>query len=429
MVYHNDSVNNGDSISFSELPSGDDVLFIVNADGYETRSYVYSVSNVGDYNYTFYLPPVRNVDTSKTNSSAVNDPTSDATVTLECSPETIITVRAWNESTYGHWYTIPENGYSISGTTATIDKSMLDRNTTVVQVKYYCDSDTLDYVIHVINQVNNPVDDARVNISYLVDDSYTSVHSILTDGNGDITVPLIPGTHYRVKITKDRYMNEIADFTPSENVRAKTFMLYYIENGSRPPETPSGHITFTGEMTNTTLYVNYTCSYGLLTDCQLYIYETNTSTATENLFYSNTSISSTNWSITNGSIDPVNSYRIVVFFNHTLWISQRMTVVVNPVYTRPTSQGETDNLFELNFKGNPIGWSNFFLWIFMVLGFMTADEDSAGLILILMGGINLVVSMLIGFNTILSIVAGGTVPLLLIVVGIMVLWQTRRKTA
>jgi hypothetical protein len=140
---------------------------------------------------------------------------------------------------------------------------MLDANTTVVEVQYYCSDQVLDYVVHVIDDFDDPVDDAKINISIISDDSYISVMSTLTDGNGDATISLIPGQYYKVVISKTGYTTEDADWTPSENVRTKTFKLYNMEPSD---ETLWDDLEYSFSPSNRDQYDNFTFYYNMTSD-------------------------------------------------------------------------------------------------------------------------------------------------------------------
>lgn len=223
-VYYETCVNNSHIINISDLPTGNNVIFTFSAENYETRSYVMNVNDV--INLNAYLPPSQDQNIHYT-SESISDPSSDAYVLLNCDPGTIVQVEGYNESLYGHWYTIPDDQWSITDNNVTVNQSVLDDNTSVVRVTYYCDIDVLDYIIHVINNMNNPLNEAKIQVKRLIDDTYENVLSVLTDGNGDAACYLIPDQHYKIIISKDGYDDGVADWIPSVNIRTKTYILDY----------------------------------------------------------------------------------------------------------------------------------------------------------------------------------------------------------
>ena len=292
-------------------------------------------------------------------------------------------------------------------------------------IEYEGDEAT-EYLLHILDDFDNPIDEAKVEIRRYVDGEYESVLSELTDGNGDVTVYLITDAHYKIVISKTDYTTATADYVPTAEVRTKTFILSIPDTEPQDEDIPQEHINFTGEFGGGTLYVNFSCDLSTVIGTTLYVYETDVSTGSETLFNTSSTTSTDSWNNIITGINTNNSYRVVVVYNHSLWGSQTIFLIVNPIYSPPITQDETDTLFDLNYGGNPFGWSNFFLWIFMAMVFTKADKENAGFILMMFGVLCMFISYIIGFNTVMSTIAGGVLPMVMIVVGALSIWVSRR---
>jgi len=230
--YVNYSMTNGDNISISSLPHGEDVVFVVNSTGYKSRLYTYTVDTNGSYNFTFYLPP--DLDSNlKIKTKTVTNPALDLTFTLDCIPDVFVSVEGYNDSLYGHWFSIGEDNYTVSDTSMTIDAEVLDVNTTVVRVQYYCRDITSLYTFRVIDEYAQPVNNAKIIVSRYINttESYENVSSFLTDGNGYVSCYLIGETFYKFEISKTGYITEYSEWVPviEESSVPKVFLLHAVD--------------------------------------------------------------------------------------------------------------------------------------------------------------------------------------------------------
>jgi len=419
-AYENDSVNNGGSISISELPFGDNVAFVVSAEGYETRIYTYKINAVDDYNFSFYLPPETNSGLMKINSISVSNPAVDATVNLICEPETISLVQAWNESLYGHWYVIPDDKWSISGDTITIVNSVLDDNTTVVQVQYYCDDTVLDYIIHVVNNIGETLNGAKINVSIVYGTSYISVHSVLTDGNGDATVPLIPGEYYKISISKTGYITEAADYVPTDTVRTKTYKL-----DSETDDTNASNwmafIDVSAELTSDCiLHLNYTDSLINTTSVNVTVELWNGTAYNSTVYYYNSSSNSFN---NNTGVSCLFGYRVEFNIDHGDYGVFTHTIMVNYQNGSIADVDTLESMFEEILGDNPFGWINFIAIFIMLAGLFAFGEAGAGISLLGTGFIFLFLNFLI-----VGFVVSTTIPILFVILGFLVEWQQVRRS-
>jgi len=239
-TFYQANCNNPLFIGVSDMPNGADITIQISKDGYHTRTQIMDIyenywyqikfylapdtEGGGDEGSSDYVPPSSEETELKTNTTSVSNPDNDATVVLECVPEKIVSVYGYNESLYGHWYEIPSDKYVVNGNTVVINSSMLDENTTLVKVSYYCtvaEEYASQYLFSVVGAQseygsNIPIDTAHVVIKRYFNDtgSYETIYSVYTDSNGQVSVWLIPGVLYQVMISKTGYETEILDLEP-----------------------------------------------------------------------------------------------------------------------------------------------------------------------------------------------------------------------
>jgi len=241
-TYMNSRANNPFRIDVSDVPHGEDIIIQISKQGYETHSQVMDLFENTWYVVEFYLPPSTSGSPSseegepwyvppssektelKTNTTSVSNPDNDVTVVLECAPEKIVSVYGYNESLYGHWFEIPSDKYTVNGNTVVVDSSMLDENTTLVKVSYYCtvaEEYASQYLFSVVGAQseygsNIPIDGAYVVIKRYFNNtgSYETIYSVYTDSNGQVSVWLVPGVLYQVTISKTGYETEIILLEP-----------------------------------------------------------------------------------------------------------------------------------------------------------------------------------------------------------------------
>ena len=419
-VYTASDLACGDSINTSVMPTGDNTVFIVSNSSYKTRVYYYDITVNSFLNLSFYLPPLKDDDVLVYTSEAVTNPAVDCVVNLDCDPDRIVLVQGWNESLYGHWFMIPEGNYTLVDDTLTVSSVMLDDNTTVVQVQYYCSNNVLDYLIHVVDSIGNVISDAKVNVRRLDNDTYMNMTSVLTDGNGDATVFLIPDEHYRIEISKSGYITSYNDYLPSESVRTKTYKLNMLSN-----DTNASHwlhdIDITAEFTNgCTLFLNYTDHRSNTTMVNVTVERWNGSAFNATVYYYNDTGNS--FSVSTHLICDF-GYRVVFtidhgdygVFNHTVWLNRGNMSL--------SSVSDLNNMFDEILGENPFGWVNFFAIFIMLAGLFSFGEVGAGISLLGTGFVLLFMNVLI-----VGFIVSTMVPILFIVMGLLIEWkQVRRR--
>jgi hypothetical protein len=247
IVYKRTGLTNTHFIDVYDIPYGTNTIFILESSGYKQRIYYKDISLNTFSNYSFYLPRsttqggggTNGSDTTGctlrliTNSINVSSYTANVIVPLTHEVEDMVAVEIYNRSlyiSYGGWIMIPETKFTVSTTQVTIDKSVLDKNTSMARVSYYymyCPGDVITtplYYIRVVETVETEystydrgVEGVKVDIKRYVNTTgiYVSVAQLLTDANGYCNVYLIPGTLYKVLVSKLLYNDALSDYIPA----------------------------------------------------------------------------------------------------------------------------------------------------------------------------------------------------------------------
>jgi len=435
-VYKAYNVSNGHNINKSQMPTGEDTVFVISNSSYWTRVYYIDVSASDYLNLSFYLPPSTDMSL-KTKSRSVSDPTVNLSITLDCEPDYIVSVEGYNESLYGHWYTIPSNKYSLVDNIVEVDDSYMDDNTTTVQVSYYCNPEHFGshYVIQVRDEIISAIADAFITVQTYLNTTgeYTTILSDFTDGAGQIDVYLVPTTQYYVTITKDGYQDMNAYWTPPvvsyDSDRYKQYLLFYDSIDPNEPENPLEYVTVDAALNTSSLLVNVSCLVDGMINVSVFVYEENLSSLSWSLFDS--SSCSSGCDVVNlvfSNVNNSNNYKVVVYYNHSYWKHQSFIVFLTglSVITPPTTGDDVDSVFDL-YGYNPFGWHNLLLYLFLIAGFYYADGKHTGSILLVLGGLILFINVWVGFQTVIGTAAGGIIPVLFIVAGIICMWQEGRS--
>ena len=193
------------------------------------------------------------------------------------------------------------------------------------------------------------------------------------------------------------------------------------ENVWRPDIAPE-EITFEGYFhSTTTLQVNYSDALTSTTDAQVYIYEINTTTKATSAFGQHLTVGENEFTFNATNCNTGNEYFAIIYVNHSSfgWFVMQLWFEA-PARTTVTSN--KDWLFNANYGGNPFGWSNLFMWLFLTACFFSFGQRGSGIALTVTGGMTIFINSFIGFNTVLSTAAGGFLPVLFIAIGIMTMW-------
>jgi hypothetical protein len=308
--------------------------------------------------------------------------------------------------------------YVLSGSTVEVDHAALDENTTMVQVQYYCGDNVLDYIFHIINSANTPVNEAYVDVKRIINGSYFTVTSGLTDGNGDVTFHLLPYEHYRIFINKTGYNDATSDYMPSESVRTKTFMIYTPDPEFDNATTYLNSIYFNATLNdNGSIYVTYHDMVNGTEYAQICVYVNSTmllidcyDTSDDDMFdYYFTGIN-----VTYG-------YVVVLITEHALfgehtdlrYLSDRSTL---------TNDTEFNDLWDDIFGDNPFGWSSFIGFLVLCAGVFSFGRRNCGVALVVTGGVMMFLEFIVGLT-----LMGSVLGVLFIVVGILIQWGNQRK--
>jgi len=352
-------------LDLNDIPTGTDTIFIINASDYKTQTYSRDTIANTFMNYTFLLPPVETT-----------------------------TPGEGDEDSENH-------------------------------------TDSQLYLITLLNEVDQSLMDGLIVFSLYVNetDTYEQVGSFITDGAGQGTIWLVPKKLYKVVCSvpgSDDYQTNTSYWTPSSLLLTKTFKLKYAEDEIQPAKIPQEYITFTTSRTNTTLTIVYDDALLETIDTAIFIYEIDLATGTETLFHTNWTTDVNSFTLTVNGLEANNSYRICLKYNHTTFGYQdptREESGFRRVLTTPTEF----NIMMTNIFGVcPLIWSHVIMFLILVAGMFFADKEDAGKIMIILGGIFLFVNVSIGFDDALTSAAGGIIPILFILVGILMEWKKGR---
>jgi len=295
---------------------------------------------------------------------------------------------------------------------------------------------TESYIIRVINENDDPVVSATVHVMRYINDTvgYENVSIILTDGYGRCpAIQLVPNEDYAVRITATDYITAVYDLFPVpivfEDDRYHIYTIYFSAEELPEGITEPTAISFTGIVNRTlqTISISFADIMLQTTNAQVFVYMYNYSNNVRTLVNSYYYNDSNYFNITVNNINNSNRYTIVLFYNHSYFGNIKKVLLFERIIIPATTQVSGDNLFDLNYGMNPIGWSNTFMWILAGFIFFGGGQQEAGFYMIAAGIILLFINYVIGFNTVLSTVAGGVIPILMIFIGAGMLWRDYRK--
>ena len=341
-TYYETNCNNPKIIEIGDVPQGEDISIIVSKSGFYDRIQHYDINQSLSYVINFFLAPnpegggtpgdddyvpSSTSDTVlKTTDKFVANHTLNQTVALDCEPDPLVSIEAYNSSIYGHWYPIPEEKYNLTGQSIEVDESMLDNNTQTIRVTYYCSNNETygtQFLISVVGPQgefsSRPIENAKVTIQRYIssNDTWDTIYSLYTDANGQVNVYLIPDVLYKVFITKDNYETEIADYIPNENNQVVTFRI------TPTPYVPSGDLVtdyirawYNWSNSGTGLYMRYIDlaeeSINVVVEISSYLNDT---VIYRKTYDSTNRINDTNFTSANQSYPYICTFRI----NHSYW--------------------------------------------------------------------------------------------------------------
>ena len=190
-------------------------------------------------------------------------------------------------------------------------------------------NDTESYVIRIVDQIQNPVESAKVYFKKYINSTvgYQNVSIRLTNANGYCTVNLVPNTVYSVDITKEGYISSYGNDLPVIPIvwgdeRYHTLPINSIINDY---EIIMDNLTFDiqPEIRDHTepivFYFNMTSSNSLLEWFRMTTYQYNYSTETWDELYTETDTTSDGGSISFTTNHTVGLYGLRCEFKKTDW--------------------------------------------------------------------------------------------------------------
>jgi len=411
----------------------------------------------------------------KTDSSPVTDTGSNATITLTKTLDETIGVYVYNSSLYGGWTLIPdsnytlnnthvevssdrfdsnstiikidyyyqaisyytwetlsENAYSLSGTNLTIDKDSLDSNTSICKADYYYYdmggySEPIMCLLKVVDSIQQPISTAKVVVKRYINttDGYEEIASDLTDGNGQMSLYLLPDTLYLFDISKGGYTQLGSKYwTPTNDLYQKIFALNENSSEFANDTTYNEIIDFdVAWNTNGTFTITYTDSSNGINTANLVVYSnyTNKGLSAPCYWYNSTSASGFTH-ITTDTFNTSYDYLVSVTIDHDLFIyysDSRMMDRTDP--EPPTNNSEFNLKFDI-FGDSTFGWSSLFGFFVLLVCVFSFGPRNAGFGLMVSGAAILFFQSWIGLNLLDSAVAT-----LFIIVGGLVQWRVIAK--
>jgi len=367
-IYLNSSVTPPLYLDVDDIPFGTDTVFVINASGYKQQRYTRDTLVNHFHNYTFLLPPV---DTS---TPGEGDPDDEGEPTNE--------------------------------------------------------TDSLLYLISVIDELSNPVPDVLVQFKLYVNstDTYEEVGSFLSDGNGQGTIYLVPNKLHQVIVSKDQYKTGTSYWTPSRELLVKTFMIEFEDEEPEQPDIPLEEIRFTLERAGTTLFINYTDAMGETINTTVYVWGED-QYGTQTLLHTDIRTGESSFAFTVTSVNSSHSFKAILYYNHTTFGEQSAIVVIHGDWETPDQGSAFNDLVNALVGSHPWGWANFMIFMFILAAFHQADNRDAGKWLILIGGLFLFLNVVLGWNSTLFTVAGGVIPVLFIAIGVLQMWKDNRRVS
>ena len=219
------------------------------------------------------------------------------------------------------------------------------------------------YLLEVIDDADNTVSDAYIDVKRSVNGTFVIVSSLLTDANGQANVDLISDSNYIFIISKDGYVTENASWTPGTSIFTHTFRLLW-DTIPFEPDTFGDFITFYGSLyENNTLCVTFYDLDDSMIDSHFLVYEDYNGTLTYMGEYNGTTENDIAF-----CVDVDNATRlhvIVLFMNHsTIGEISDYSIPVYPVHVDQVSGTWLENLIVSVVGEWAYGYVISFIWVF-----------------------------------------------------------------
>jgi len=181
------------------------------------------------------------------------------------------------------------------------------------------------YYVRVVDYLNDPIDDVKVNMSKYINGSFQLIDSKYTNANGMASFYLIPNDEYQVSLYKSGYHSQVETFDADPTDFGYDIPLLYKlrETTIDIPDRDELYKNITWSLEpngyyfnhSFTVYFNITSYDGQLTSYQMDVFKENTSNATGwDLLYTNTSYDATGGSIDYLIENNTGKYKIRTFF-------------------------------------------------------------------------------------------------------------------
>jgi len=445
--------NNPLFLNYNDIPYGEETFILVSCDNFYQRSIYMDLLSNNFYNITMWIPQVITEppgggggdpvpppdDTSDctlryfTDSTTITNPGVDNTINFTYYLDEMDKVEVFNETDGGnYWVMIPADKYNYTSTEVVVDETALSPESKMLRCTYYywdCEgTESRLYFIQIVNQINQPIQDADVTVRKYINTTgrYENLSILHTDGYGYASLWLIPNSNIKLFVSADGYESAISEWIPDPVYYGLSYPKI-IQLASTPAEPVPAIIypTFTGTRDSNYINLTYYDENGNTTDTQLYVYERNLSTSAVILYYTHYT-NNTNSFTVSFAINSTNTYECILFYNHTIvGGTTSLFIIFDGDYHQMSANLET--LLRNLIGDNPFGWLNFLIFLFLVIGMMYADKKDAGKVMLLLGGIFLFLNVVLGLQSTLFTVAGGMIPALFMLVGVLIMWTDSRK--
>jgi len=305
------------------------------------------------------------------------------------------------------YYADIENGIAY-----TLDAYLLQENTSDIHL----------YYIKVENKYSENIFDAEIEIMRNIDESLEVISSGFTDSYGLYGVYLQGGKEYKINISHEDYEDIVLDsLLPDVSYYGINYPIPYTMGFATIDfENNTDILVFEGYISGTTLYVNYTDSNGSTVDTWIDVWEINQSNGNETFFNSDSRTGDSDFTATFSSVNNSNSYRVHLFVNHSTFGFQELEFIVIGLtmgYRDLTDKDTFDDMFTDVLGDNPLGWSNTFLLLVLICGFLAFGQLMAGFGMVITGFVFSFFNFIIGLH-----ITDLVIPVLLIVMGIVLQW-------
>jgi len=257
---------------------------------------------------------------------------------------------------------------------------------TVYNLSFYLPNASLSelYLLHVQDRADQPLDLVKIQVQRYINTTgvYENVSIVLTDGNGDVLINLIPNTPYQITLTKDLYVTQIADYTTSPDVFVKNFVMDLV-GVDYPVNTFEDIIDFTGEWdtSNNTLHIRYFDKNTETINTSFQIWEVFDFTESLNATYEFTT--ENDFHIYVAGLNLNRTHRIELNLNHTtLGIVINQSVYVFPAFKPDATIRDLswlENLFGDNYGDFELGYVNSLLIFLPCLSIIIVFAKHPGL--------------------------------------------------